>query len=343
MSAAPVLSKVRKVSLEVASGPLKGEVFHFTKPLILIGRGLENDLVLETDTKISRMHIEIRQNNGLITIHNVTEKNTALINGQLIKTASIDVAIRLLIGDTELFVRPDVPSRPASQQRQLVGSNNVMTALKEAPVMASHNNPYSYQSTSVAGNSQAYKSPQIPNEKKSKLLFYAIIGVVILIGALLTSQQVSKSRKNLQIKTTEQVETEVKLATETAEEIEQKMKAQGVDSRSYQMAQQQYVRGFRDYNQGQYSRAIHELSAAVTYYPQHDLARRYYAMAKRKLDELVRMELDLGQRYRGQHSYRMCVASFKKVIILLDDLEDKTSKEAQQLMNECESQQKEHY
>jgi pSer/pThr/pTyr-binding forkhead associated (FHA) protein len=97
MSAALALAKIRKVSLEVVSGPLRGVVFQFSKPLILIGRGMENDVIIEKDIKISRLHVEIRQNNGLITVHNVTDKNAVLLNGQPIKTAIIDGNVKIHI------------------------------------------------------------------------------------------------------------------------------------------------------------------------------------------------------------------------------------------------------
>ena len=339
MSAAPVLSQIKKISLEVASGPLKGGVFNLAKPVIMIGRGMENDVVIEHDAKISRKHVEIRQSMGLVTINNVTEKNSVLLNGQLIKTAVIEAASRLLIGDTEFYVRLESAPGGGPGPRPMQ-----VPALRSSPPQQ-YQNQYLHQpqaNSKVAPNA-AFQMPVARSGSKSKFFMYAIIGVVILVGGYFSSETVSKIRRNQQIKTTEDVDKEVKLATETVEEIQKKLEEKGVDSRSYQTAQQQYVRGFRDYRQGQYSRAIRELSAAITYYPQHELARRYLTMAQKKLDELVRTELDLGQKYRGQSSYRMCVASFKKVVMLLDDPEDPASKEAQKLMSECELQQVEHY
>jgi hypothetical protein len=351
MSAAPALAKIRKISVEVVAGPLRGEVFHFSKPLILVGRGLENDVTIEKDSKMSRMHFEIRQNNGLITVHNVTEKNSLLVDGQLIKTAAIDGDVRVLLGDTELLLRVEGGGPTASVPRPMQVIQGGQAA---APVHHRPPPPPPQAFAKPPPKPAGVRPQQAPAGKagtqlkkpgsSGRVRFYVIIGIVFFAGFLLLHSGGNEKKKEMQeIRNSEEVQKELKLSSESSEEIEKRLQREGVDQLTYQTAQQQYIRGFRDYRQGQYGRAIHELRAALTYYQQHELARHYLTLAQKKQDEMVREEMNLGKKYRGQGSYHMCVASFKKVVMLLDDPEDKISKEAKQYWNECELQQRERY
>jgi hypothetical protein len=366
MSAAPVLAKIRKISLEVVSGPLQGEVFHFTKPLVLVGRGLENDLIIEGDSKISRMHFEIRQSNGAVTIHNVTDKNSLLVNGQTVKVAAIDGEVRVLVGSSELRVQvePTVGAAPKPMQVIQGGASPQAASAIASGISPARMPPSLHSLPSRAGVPPAGASPgrvappKPPGRAASKpvrpkvpstgisprVRFYLVIGVVVGIGALFLGGNGNQKKKEQQeIRNSEEVQKDLKLSTESSSEIEKRLQREGVDQLTYQTAQEEYIRGFRDYRQGQYGRAIHELRAALTYYQQHELARHYLTLAQRKLDEMVREEMDLGNKYKGQGSFHMCVASFKKVVMLLDNPEDPMSKQAKQFWNECELEQRERY
>ena len=355
MSAAPVLAKIRKISLEVVSGPLQGEVFHFTKPLVLVGRGLENDLIIEGDTKISRMHFEIRQSNGAVTIHNVTDKNSLLVNGQTVKVAAIDGEVRVVVGSSELRVQVEATVGAAPKPMHVIqGGASPQAAPARTPTSLPPR-PAIPPAGAQPGRATPPKPPGkvAPKPAKPKpasqgisprVRFYLIIGVVVGLGALVLGGNGNEKKKEQQeIRNSEEVQKDLKLSTESSNEIEQRLQREGVDQLTYQTAQQEYIRGFRDYRQGQYGRAIHELRAALTYYQQHELARHYLTLAQKKLDEMVREEMELGNKYKGQGSFHMCVASFKKVVMLLDDPEDAISKQAKQFWNECELEQRERY
>ena len=332
MSAAPVLNAMKRVSFEVANGPLKGEIFHFAKPVITIGRGSENDLVLSQDLKVSRVHVEIRQSGGLVTVLNRTDKNSLLLNGQLIKSQYVEGSVRLMVGDTELFMHVMASPKPAGPPT-IGGAGSpasVNGARPPSPRVAPPPPPR-------AGTNFATADGQ------PKLLIFGLLGIAIVIGVFLFSGKVRSNKKAQAIKTNEEIQSNIKVAKETSEDIKKQFEQTGVDTRSYQTAQQQYVKGFRDFNQGQYSRAIKELGAAVTYYPQHELARRYLNLAVKKQDELVKAQFELGQKYRGQSSFRGCVGAMKKVITLVDDPEDKISKEAEAILQECELKMAEKY
>ncbi len=82
MSAAQALPKLKVLQFEVTGGPLRGKTFNLSKPVMTIGRSSENDIALDSDIKVSRVHVEIRQNNGSISLQNKNDKNTMMVNGQ---------------------------------------------------------------------------------------------------------------------------------------------------------------------------------------------------------------------------------------------------------------------
>ncbi len=302
MSAAPVVGKMRRFSLTVASGPLKGKVFHFATPSVTVGRGPSNDIVIESDPQMSRSHMGIRQQNGIISIYNLTEKNAVFVNGQPVKAVSVEGTARLLIGSTEFLLQMDHPLPNISQSHI---------------------------------QSQVYRFSPVNSQKEPNIFIYILVGLVVIAVSFLISKNIIRHEEPKQLRFPEDVEQ--------TEGMAKKPKTQDGETLTYQLAQEQFIKGYRDFHQGQYNRAIRELNTAIVYNPKHEIAHRYLAMARKKLDEIVRAELELGRKYRAQQSFRMCVASFKKVLTLLDDPENQTSREARDLLEECELQQREKY
>jgi hypothetical protein len=317
MSAAPVLRSIRKFSLEVTSGQRLGEKFFFAKPSVFIGRGPENDLVLDQDSQISRAHVEIRNNGQNYSIHNVSEKNVLMVNGQSVRNAVIEGECRVTVGQTELVFRAEQPLGIVSQFAPLT-SLSYPTPISPFP---------------SGGGAKG----------GSKIFFYVII-VLVLGAAALLGTGVAKKKAPVELRTIEDVEKDVEISTESTTDIEKRMEKEGKNSPQYTISQQQYVRGFRDYQQGQYMRAAQSLSAALSFYPQHELARRYLALAQKKLDMQVKSEMALGQKYRGQGNFRLCAAAYEKVLRMINnDSNDVNYKEAVQYQHECELQQMDHY
>jgi hypothetical protein len=323
MSAAPIVVKTKKVSLEVASGHLAGQTFQFVKPTIKIGRGPENDIILDKDIKVSRFHLEIKQVNGTVSIHNLNDKNSAMVNGQLISTfplLSPECFIR--IGDTEIKCRVDDGGAFAGPPAP--------TLLRVA-----HGQP------SARPNYGSPPRPSYQPPAQSKTGFYVVIGIVLLCGLYLFSSSGVK-KKELELRSSEDVEMDIAKTQESIKKLKESIEKQGKDTIQYQTAQQHYVKGFRDYRQGQYGLAIMSLQAALTFNPQHELAQRYSVLARKKLDEMVRQEMNLGLKYKGQGNYRMCEAAYRKVLSLIIDEKDTAYQEALQYKRECELLQKDH-
>lgn len=342
MSAAAVLVKAKKFSLDIVSGPHKGQKLHFSKPIIQIGRGKENDIILDQDPKVSRVHAEIKQENGKFILSNISERNILLLNGQIIRSSPLESSNRLLIGETEVVF--------SNEEDPLRNNNNVVPFV--SPPSPSSGVTHSVASipqpllgAQIPGNSSAHIKSQfapVQNNESNKLILYAVIGLLIIGAAWMFSSQARKN-KGLKLRSNDEIELDIQNSKDNISDIEKKIVNDGKNDAAYQLAQQHYLKGFRDYRQGQYGRAVQSLQAAIAFYPQHDLAKRYLTLSKKKLDEVIRYEMNNGRKYKSQGNYRMCTASYRKVLIMIGDVQDQSYKEAQQFMKECDFLQKEHF
>ena len=75
--------------------------------------------------------------------------------------------------------------------------------------------------------------------------------------------------------------------------------------------------------------------ATLSFYPNHELARKYLIQAQRKFDASVDTNMSLGRKYYQKQNYKMCQASFANVMIMLKDNSKPKYKEAKQLYEEC--------
>lgn len=198
--------------------------------------------------------------------------------------------------------------------------------------VGSWNNPAAGGARAVGSGGATYRPPSSGGRFK----MYAVVGVILLVGAYFFSQE--QVRKRREVKLRDVVSTEVAI-TESQSEYEKTMKEiekKGQDTIQYRLSQEQYLRGFRDYRQGQYVRAMEEFQAALSFYPNHELARKYYTLAKRKFDEQIQFNMVQGKRYYGVRNYRLCMGYYSTVIKMKKDERDPIRREALQYHNECE-------
>jgi hypothetical protein len=67
--------------LVFTSGPLAGVAVALDKPMILVGRALDNDVVLE-EPRVSRYHAEIHLRGGRFHLRDMKSTNGSTVNGQ---------------------------------------------------------------------------------------------------------------------------------------------------------------------------------------------------------------------------------------------------------------------
>ena len=117
------------------------------------------------------------------------------------------------------------------------------------------------------------------------------------------------------------------------------------ERRRYEEAQAHYLMGFRDFQKGNYSRAMKSFETARAIDPNHEMAKRYYSLSARQRDEFVARHLLEGRRYKEKNMYTRCVSSLDKALKALGETSDQDLKvkEAKALRNECDALTKERF
>ncbi|KYG67111.1 hypothetical protein AZI86_08860 [Bdellovibrio bacteriovorus] len=360
MGAANQLKEALKFDIEVTKGPHTGMRLSFSKQIVGIGRGPENDIILSSDPRSSRKHAEIRQRDSDFVIVNLSEKNFILVNGQTVQTEILTPGSVIQIGDSEIRfnqeisqIKPDLaavpsvfstptpppmPSTPppapmASPKAQMPARPQVASA-PAMPRPQTQNMGYGgYQPPPARPAGAGVGGGPLSNPK---VRFYGIIAIIGLVGYYLFFSDSPKAKKDPNAFRTSAISMqEVAAAQKRTEEI-MTTKKEKYDSVQYRRAQENFIKGFRDYQQGQYARAREAFQVVLNLDPENELAKRYYHLAKIKFDELVKFNMIQGNRYREKRNWRMCQSNYSNVMTMLQHRKDDPSyKEAKQFFEEC--------
>ncbi len=357
MSQAATAYKLGVISLDVIFEGIKVP-YEFQKNVVSIGRGEECDISLKNDAHASRLHAELRWNFNLLEIHNVSSKNFISLNGQVIQMGVLKSKDIFKIGDTEfyLMIHPQDPfaSPPAvfkqpqtaevktkaSVQKQAQRLSE-STFVKLSPELTNFkplvkptllNQPPAFKLSPQSGPAKQRPFPTLKKETNPTV----IVMIVILVGFVGWSLLKPNSRKDpMNLRSQEEIIKDIERSETAVKELEKKQEDNGKGTVQYKMAQEQYIKGFRDYRLGQYARAMQAFQAAVSFYPTHQLALKYLTMSKRKYDELIDFNLMQGHKYLAKNNYRLCKSSFANVMIMVKDPSDEKYKEGKQFYNEC--------
>ena len=358
MSSAPVIVKPKNLAVTIISGSERvGEKQYFHKPIITFGRDESCDVCIKSDPKISRMHVEISQENGLTTIRNISGKNYVLINGKKVDSLILDKSCVMQIGDTQIQIGTNIASIIQHSQNSLqqvapVGKNSSMPAHAAGRALSGHQGQQAmqgqqnFQRQQPQGFRQAPPPPPTggyaPAPSQSSINPKIIIAVVILIGAAFFMSQNEPTSDNPappkvldEIRSEEDVRIDVEKAEAAIKNLNQSIEKKGQNTVQYQTAQSLYVKGFRDYRLGQYERAIYSLQAALDVYPNHELARQYLILSRRKLEEHANYFVETGKKYRAIGNWRMCESNFRSAMILWKDPSSLNYIEAKKYLEEC--------
>ncbi len=172
--------------------------------------------------------------------------------------------------------------------------------------------------------------------KNPKVRFYGLIALLGLIGFFLFSPSNKKSAKDPnEIRTSTITLQDTAQAEKRTQEL-LTLKKEKYDTVQYRRAQENFVKGFRDFQQGQYARAREAFQVVLNLDPDNELAKRYFHLSKIKFDELVKFNMLQGNRYREKKNWKMCQSNYSNVMkMLLNRTDDPTYKEAQQYFQEC--------
>lgn len=165
-----------------------------------------------------------------------------------------------------------------------------------------------------------------------RVRFYAIIGVVAIAGFWFFTSGGAK-KKELTFRFPEQIERDLEASREEIKEFS--ARRDRLDNVQYRRAQENYIRGFRDYKQGNYGRARESFQVVLNLDPDNELAKRYYHLSKVKFDEMVKFHMLQGNRYREKKNWRMCRSSYFNVMTMVNNPQDPLFKEAKQYLDQC--------
>lgn len=205
--------------------------------------------------------------------------------------------------------------------------------LSGPPQPAGQQHPHSFFGGAAAMGE--FPAEPVQKKKSGKGFFYAVIAVVILMAVWLSG---TPDKKRVAIETNPIVESEKVIVDSEAniKNLKQKKKDSGQETMQYNLAQSHYLKGFRDFRNGQFGRAIPSFEAALSFYPQHELAKKYLNQSRVKLDQMIAYQMNLGRTQRSKNNYRQCAATFSATITMITDVSDTRYRESKQLLEECE-------
>lgn len=335
MSAAPVIIRSIKYTVQV-----NGQTLSFDKPLVKIGRDPENDIALTQDARVSRFHAEIYFDKGSLYLRNVSQKNYVLVDHQPIEDILIQGRLVAEMGETHLTIETEsmVLSEPAKNnllQPLPLGPTSVVSAGAKPLAQPKPQAKINFQQAPQEERSRYAEAPFSKPSDQGRLRFYLIVaGLGALIYFFVLSDS-GKKKAEVEIRSESEVQRAIEESASSVQELQRQQEKKGEDSLQYKTAQQHYIKGFRDYRQGQYARAMQSFQAALSFYPSHELSRKYWTLSKRKFDELVQFNMIQGRRYLEKHNFRLCRSSFANVMIMLKDPNDQVYREAKQFYDEC--------
>jgi pSer/pThr/pTyr-binding forkhead associated (FHA) protein len=202
----------------------------------------------------------------------------------------------------------------------------------------------SYQSPPQAmPSSQTRPSPPMKSSDNGRIRFYAIIVAVGLFFAWILNDTVKNKKKEVNIRTEGEVSRAIEESARAVQELQKKQSSSGQDTIQYRAAEEHYIRGFRDYRQGQYARAMQSFSAALSFYPGHELARKYYLQSQRKFDAQIDFAMSQGRKYYQKNNFKMCQSSFANAMIMVKNSSSQKYKESKQLYDECRLRQEDRH
>ncbi len=330
MTTAPLLRPEFRFRIVIMNGPDKGTAYKLLANRVSLGRGDDNDIVIN-DPKCSRQHAVLEIQNGEVEIIDVSHKNMIMVDSQKFSQTKLTTGGTFTIGATN--IRVELDAQDDQQMDQFTASVAVPRPMASAPIAPLISMPQ--QASPNLEPTRVYNKPNLGSPRKHKAkrspTFYVIVG---LIGALIIWIVMSHGPhkpQDIPITTDAQVESTIK----AFEKRDQELLRQTQLTPQQRQAQIYYLEGFRDYGKGQYGPAITEFRAALSMNPQYELAGRYLRMAQMQQDRMIQEDMIAGRQYHNRGSYQLCVASFDIVMTTLNDPNNLTYREAKAIRDEC--------
>ena len=96
-----------------------------------------------------------------------------------------------------------------------------------------------------------------------------------------------------------------------------------------------FIAGFRDYQNGQYGRAVDSFGTTIGVDQSHVRAQLYRKTAMKKKADLIDTHLRDGQKYKEKMMYNRCEAEFDKALVFINKKDSKRYELAKSQRDEC--------
>lgn len=171
-----------------------------------------------------------------------------------------------------------------------------------------------------------------------KARFYMIVGALVLGLVYWLNMEDPKPAQPTEVKSTLKYEDEylLKQNSVTEKELDQKRKTQLELKKSPTnlRIEENFQKGMRDFQLGNYNRALDFFQVVLNLDSSHVMARRHLYLAKIRSDEIVKAKLSLGESYYQKHNFKMCMAMYRQVLIMLEGKNNDQSYQTAQSMSE---------
>jgi len=311
----------------VISGPLSGTRMKMTSVQFSIGRSHECELALQNDPKVSRKHARVYWDGSKFRIQSLVSQNPVLIDGKPISDSEINAGTIIQLGQSQLRF------------------DQMGSGLAAVPMNAPHLAPVpgfgggfppamQMPSRPPSSSSKRKKQTQSSPFTLKRIIIYGAIGLVLW---MILSPGGSKKKNLFEFRTEKQIQADIQTAQDLQKAAE-KMRADRLNPTvAERNAQEHYVKGFRDFEKGQYERSISSFQACLALNPDHPLCNRYLKLSQKKFGELVQYHMVLGRQYRDQNQFRACRSSFRNVMVMIKDPSSPIYKEAKTNYMACNS------
>ena len=339
--------------MTVIEGPHKGLVFKIMSLPVRIGRSQDNEIALPQDPKVSRKHATIEYDKESIVIKDVSGRQRLSVDGRSTQKTTLGNGSVIDLGDSKIIFKVDLPQAMAApglpQQPALTPVQHDsdidfqtfaqidLASPKAAPAQAS---PFQQAYQPQMPPRQSHSGGMDPGRKR----FYMIVGSIfaVIIGLAVMKKPV-KTTDKFDITTEEEINSKIELIEKEREAYEEEIRKRRVRPSAYRDAQAAYIRGFRDFQAGNFERAMDQFQACLSTLPEHVLCRRYYALSQRKFNELIQYHMVLGRQYMEQNQFDSCKSAFRNVLVLIKDRSQTLYQEAEANFKYCQSLSREQF
>lgn len=304
-------SAVQSALLKVIQGPNKGDTYRIHPPGVVIGRDPEGCQISLSDERVSRQQCRIDFKYNGIFIEDLSGKSSTFVNLQSISLQILASGDQLGFGNT-IFEIVFENTTPLASTGQTSGFH-----FPRIP--------------SITTSTTAEQEPFLNKKNITRIGFAVVLLVVVYIlsqpDAITTQSKIADSNT---------IDQAIESAQKRQDDLrKQRQNETPQDSYNKRSAEKYFLKGFRDYQNKSYTRAIESFQTALSVQPRYMEAKRYLKLSEKKRLDLIDAHMDLGNKYKGKSMYNLCVAEFGKVLQIINRPEDRKYQLAKEQIQEC--------